>query len=120
MTMSFRSRITGLLTCATAVVAIVSLRFGRLIFLGMLERSNSADAALSRLTVFALGITSPAFLLPLLLVCVVVVGVTESMVKTEASRLLVQVAILQVLVLILAVALSGFLIAFHIPDVTIQ
>ena len=120
MAMSFRSRITGLLTCVTAVVAIVSLRFGRLVFVGMVERSNHADAALSRLTVFALGITNPAFLLPLLLVCVAAVAVTEAIVKTEASRLLAQAAILQVLVLVLAVALSGFLIAFHIPDVTIQ
>lgn len=118
--MRFRTRITGLLTCATAVVAVVSLRFGRAVFLGMLERTNQAEPALSRLTVFALGITKPALLLALLLVCVAAVVLTEAIVKTEPGRLLAQAAILQILVLVLAVALSGFLISFQIPDVTIR
>lgn len=118
--MSFRTRITGLMTCVTAVVAVVALRFGRGVFLGMLERSNNGEPALSRITVVALTITHPAFLLLLLALCVAAVSVTELKVKTEAGRLLAQAAILQTFVLLLAVALSGFLISFHIPDVTIR
>jgi hypothetical protein len=118
--MSFRSRITGLMTCVTAVVAVISLRFGRGVFLGMLERSNSGEPALSRITLAALTITNPAFLLLFLVVCVGAVVVSEVKVKTEAGRLLAQAAVLQAFVLLLAIALSGFLISFDIPDVTIQ
>lgn len=117
--MRFRSRITGFLTCITAVVAVLSLRFGRSVFLGLLERNNG-DVALSRLSLLAVRITEPVILLLFLAICVAAVAVTEAVVKTEASRLLVQAAILQLLVLVLAVALSGFLISFHIPEVTIR
>jgi hypothetical protein len=118
--MSFRSRITGLLTCVTAVVAVVSLRFGRTVFLSMLQRAGGRDPALSSLTTFALWMTHPAVLLPVLLVCFAAVVTSEAIVRTEATRLLIQSAILQVLVLLLAVALMGFLVSFHIPDVTIR
>ena len=86
--------------------------------MGMLERGNT-DLALSRLTVFALGVTRPAFLIAFLLVCIAAVALSEATVKTEGVRLLNQAAILLVLVLLLAVALSGFLIPFHVPRVTI-
>ena len=119
MSMSFRSRVTGFLTCVAAVVAVVSLRFGRSVFLGILERSNTPDNALSNLAAFALGATRPAILLLFLLFCLAVVAVAEATVKAEVSRLLVQAAILLLLVSLLAVALSGFLISFHIPDVRI-
>ncbi len=117
--MRFRSRITALLTCVAAVFAVISLRFARSVLLQMLERS-AAGAALSKLTAFALGVTRPAFLLSFLLVCLAAVAVAEATVKTEASRLLVQAAILLVLVPLLAVALTGFLISFHIPNVSIR
>jgi hypothetical protein len=115
-----RSRITGLMTCATAVIAVLCLRLGRGIFQGMLERGNDLHPALSRITVVALTITSPTFLLVLLVIGVTVVVVTEAKAKSEASRLLAQAAILQVFVLLLAIAMSGFLLHFHIPDVTIR
>jgi hypothetical protein len=118
--MGFRSRITGLLTCVTAVVAVVSLRFGRMIFLSMLQRVSGPEPALSRLTTFALWMTHPAVLLPVVLVCFAAVVTSEAIAKTESTRLLIQCAILQILVLLLAVALTGFLISFHIPDVTIR
>jgi hypothetical protein len=45
------------------------------------------------------------------------VALSESVVSTETVRLLVQGAVLLLLVLVLVVALTGFLIPFQIPDV---
>ena len=118
--MSLRSRITGLLTSGAATAAVFSLRFARSVFVTMLERSHSGDIAVPRLTTFALGITRPFVLLPLLLVCLVAVAASEARLKDEASRLLVQAVVLLVFVPLLAVALSGFLISFHVPDVIIE
>lgn len=116
--MVHRSRITALLTCAAAIASFVSLRFARSVFQGLLGRSGTAD--LPRPTVFVLGITHPAFLLFFLLICLAVVVAAEAAVKSEATRLLVQVAVLLLLVSLLAVvALPGFLIPFYIPDVRI-
>jgi hypothetical protein len=120
MPAKFRSRVTGLLTCVAAVVAAVSLRFARSAFVGIVDRGFGADAVLSRLTTFALGVTRPAILLPLLLLCVAIVVAAEVTAKSEAVRLLVQVLVLLILVSLLAIVLAGFLITFHIPEVTIS
>lgn len=117
MTAVQRSRITALLTFAAAIASFVSLRFARSAFQGMLGRIGAAD--LPRPSVFALGVTHPAFLLSFLLICLGAVVAAEAAVKSEATRLLVQVAVLLLLISLLAVALPGFLIAFHIPDVRI-
>lgn len=117
MTLSFRSRITGLLTCLVAGASIISVSFARSVFRGMLDRSGTAD--LPRPTVLALAVTHPWFLLLFLLFCLGAVAVTEATVKTEATRILVQVIILLVLEPLLAVALSGFFVSFYIPKVPI-
>jgi hypothetical protein len=86
----------------------------------MLERGGSAQAELSTLSTFALTITRPIPLVILLAVGMVVVALSESTVSTEAGRLLLQGAVLLLLVLVLVVALTGFLIPFHIPDVHLE
>ena len=112
-----RSRITGLLVCGAVVVGFVSLRFARSVLVALLERSGIENAALPRPTVFAQTITTPALLAPVLLACIVAVAVSMLTARTEGTRLLVQVAALLLLVLLLAIALAGLLMPFHIPDV---
>ncbi|MCU0290518.1 MAG: hypothetical protein MUF10_00795 [Thermoanaerobaculaceae bacterium] len=114
-----RSRIAGLLTCGAALGTHVSLRFARSVLVGMLDRGGIGDSALSGLTVFALAITRQAILVPVLLACVAAIVWCELTVRTDGTRLLVQVAVLLLLVLLLAVALPGLLMPFHIPDVHI-
>lgn len=118
--MSSRSRMTGLLTWAAVIASFISLRFARSVLEGMLVRSGTTDAAaLSRPTIIALGLTRPAFLLSILLLCLAVVAIVEATVKTETSRLLVQIAVLSIVVGLFVVVLSGFFISFYIPDVRI-
>lgn len=112
-----RSGITGLLVCGAIVAGFVSLRFARSVLVAMLQRSGMEDAALPRLTVFVQAITHAAILAPVLLACFVAVAATMLTATTEGARLLVQVAVLLLLVLLLAVALTGMLMPFHIPDV---
>ena len=114
-----RSRIAGLLTCGAALGTYVSLCFARSVVVGMLDRGGMGDSALSGLAVFALAITRPAILVPVLLACVAAIVASELTVKTDGARLLVQVAVLLLLVLLLAVALPGLFIPFHIPEVHI-
>ncbi len=112
-----RSGIAGLLVCGAVVAGFVSLRFARSVLVAMLERGGMEDAALPRPAEFALAISHPAILAPVLLACLVTVTASMLTAKTEAARLLVQVAVLLLLVLVLVVALAGLLIPFHIPDV---
>jgi len=112
-----RSGITGLLVCGTVVAGFVSLRFARSVLVAMLERSGMDDAALPRLTGFAQAITNPALLAPVLLACIVAVAASMLTARTEGTCLLVQVAVLLLLAIVLAVALAGLLMPFHIPDV---
>lgn len=112
-----RSGVTGLLVCGAVVAGFASLHFARSVLVAMLSRSNMKDAALPRLTVFAQAITHPAVLAPVLLACFVAVVASMLTARTEGTRLLVQVAVLLLLALLLAVALAGLLMPFHIPDV---
>jgi hypothetical protein len=115
-----RSKLTGLLTCGAAITAFVCLRFAASVLLEMLERTAGEYAELPRLAAFALTLTCPWILVPLLLLCVVAVVVSEATLESEANRLLVQAAVLLLLVVLLAMALAGFFIPFYIPDVRIE
>lgn len=116
---SRRSILTGLVTCGAAVAAFICLRFSHSVLLGMLGAHADVDADLPRLAVFALNFTGPRNLAAVLLICIAAVVVSEAALKTEASRLLVQGAVLLLLVVLLAVSVAGFFISFHIPDVHI-
>jgi len=119
-TKSLRSRFTGLLTCGAAVAAFVCLRFSHSVLQGMLGTRAGVDAALPRLALFALTLTGSGFLVAILLVCIAAVVASETILKTEESRLLVQGAVLLFLVILLAVSVAGFFISFYIPDVRID
>jgi len=86
----------------------------------MLGTRAGVDAALPRLALFALTLTGSGFLVAILLVCIAAVVASETILKTEESRLLVQGAVLLFLVILLAVSVAGFFISFYIPDVRID
>ena len=115
----YLTRITGLLTGVAAAVALLSLGFSRSTLLGLLERTGARVTDLPRPTTFALGLTRPELLVPLLLVFLAAVAVTEARVEAEANRLLVQATVLLVLVPLLAFVLWGSFLLFYIPDVKI-
>jgi len=117
---SIRSKFTGLLTCGAAVTAFVCLRFSHSVLQRMLGTRGGVDVDLPRLAVFALRLTGAGSLAAILLICIAAVVVSEVTLKTEASRLLVQGAVLLLLVILLVVSVAGFFISFYIPDVRID
>ena len=119
-TKSLRTKLGGLLTCGAAVLAFICLRFAASVLQGMLGIAVGEHADLPRLAGFALTVTGPWVLIPLVLVCIAAVVVSEATLEREEIRLLVQGAVLLLLVILLAVCLAGFFISFYIPDVRID
>lgn len=114
------TKLSGLLTCGAAVLAFLCLRFAASVLQGMLGIAVGEHADLPRLAAFALTVTGPWVLIPTLLVGVAAVVASEATLEREASRLLVQAAVLLLLVILLAVCLAGFFISFYIPEVRID
>jgi hypothetical protein len=119
-TRSLRTKLTGLATCAAAVLAFICLRFAASVLRGMLGIAVGEHADLPRLAAFSLTVTGTWVLGPFVLLCIAAVIVSEAALDREEIRLLVQGAVLLLLVILLAVCLAGFFISFYIPDVSID
>lgn len=117
--MKYRSRIIGALTCVAAVFAVVTIRFARDVFVGMIERMGGSLVDVSRLTAVALDLTSTPAIVAFGLAGFAAVVVAELRAVAESSRLTVHSLVLSLLLALLLIALSGFFIAFHIPNVRI-
>jgi hypothetical protein len=105
------------LVCGAAVAAFVALRFSASVFHRMVGHAGSD---LPRPAILALAMTRSWVLIPLVLLCIALVGTWEIKVGRESHRLLVHVAVLFLLVLFLAVSMWGFFVSFYIPDVQID
>jgi hypothetical protein len=119
-TKSLCTKLTGLATCAAAVLAFICLRFAASVLHRMLGFAVGEYADLPRLAAFALSLTGPWLLGPFVLLCIAAVGVSEATLDRVEFRLLVQGGVLLLLVILLAICLAGFFISFYIPDVHID
>jgi hypothetical protein len=115
-----RTKLSGLVTCGAAILALICLRFAASVLHGMLGIAVGESADLPRLAVIALSVTGRWVVIPAVLVCVAAVGASEAILERETHRLLVQGAVLLFLVILMAVCLAGFFISFYIPDVRID
>ena len=116
---SARSRITAVLICGALGLAFVALRFARSVLVATLERAGLQHGELSRLTEVALAVTRPGVLTAALLACGAAVACSEVTVRSEGTRLLVQVGALLLLAMLLSAVVAGLLMPFHIPVVRI-
>ena len=117
--MSVRTRITGVLSCVVAIIALVSLGFSRMVLMAVAEDIGLGGGEQSMLTVVALALTGPVALAAFLVACLAAVAAAGLIANAEAGRFIVQLAVLILIVLLLAVALAGFVMPFVMPVVHI-
>lgn len=114
--MSVRTRITGVLSCVVAILALASLAFSRGVLVALIE-DGGLGGERSMLTAVSLALTGPVALAAFLVACLAVVASAGLIARAEAGRLVVQLAVLMAVVLLVAIALAGFMVPFVMPVV---